>query len=95
MNTGNAQYGVGPSLEAVGSVGRGLIVTGGNVSKKPVTKTKKLLQVNSRRRPVWLCRDYHDDPSDPIYPVVCRSKRYAVAVTKAQGYPLPPIPVYE
>jgi hypothetical protein len=58
------------------------------VSRKSKTR-------NSRRPLVWLCRDYYDDPSDPIYPVVCRSKRDAVAVTKAQGYSLPPIPVYE
>ena len=63
---------------------------------KPVTKTKKRLRgVNTRRPLVWLCRDCCDDPTDPIYPVVCRSKRDAIAVTKAQGYSLPPIAVYE
>ncbi len=85
----------GPSAATRGSVDRVLLVTGGDVSKKPVAKTKKLLHVNLRRPLAWLCRDYYDDPADLIYPVVCRSKRDAFAVTKAQGYSLPPIPVYE
>jgi len=59
-----------------------------NVSQKSKNR-------NLRRPLAWLCRDYYDDPSDPFYPVVCRSKLDAVAVTKAQGYSLPPIPVYE
>lgn len=42
----------------------------------------------------WLCRDYCDDPKEVVYCSLCPDEHSAVSVTAAQGYALPPIPVF-
>lgn len=84
--------------DGVGDMQRGLPGDDGHCTAAEVIDAAigELRRLKNRKPIAWLCRDGDGKRRFIVWYISpCRTKKGAMAITKAQGYASEPIPVYE